>query len=173
MPQDNVPARSAPSMWDLGTDDLLRVHDAHAPLDFSSEAFRRGEAAGGIKRIARNGARFTMGEMGGSGFFDVVRLSHGIDVQVVNYVTPMMRRRRWHSLEPIIILRAALCGDERLKVERSTTVVSDRPELTLICVPKGMVVTFERQGGVRHQSVTGIFSLSALLWAFSSPASPS
>ena len=166
MPRETSQARLPPSMWDLDTDDELRVHDVHAPLDFTAEAFRRGEATGGLKRISRNGARFVIGASGGTGFFDVVRLDHGIEVQVVNYVTPAMRRRRWRARDHVIILRASLCGDERLKVEGAAPVVFDLPELTLISLPKGMSVTFERQGGVRHQSLTGIFAPSAFAAAY-------
>ena len=155
-----------PSMWDRGGDEHVRVFDVHAPLDFADEAWHRGEATGALKRISRNGVRTFYSSTGGTGFFDLMRIGHGTEVQVVNYVTHTMRRRHWQTGEPVIILRAALCGDEVVTVEGSAPTVFDRPELTLICLPKGMRITFERPGGVRNQSVTGIFAPSAFAAAY-------
>ncbi len=166
MAQDVVKPFAPPSMWDRGSDDLVRTFDVHAPLEFVGEGWLLGERAGALKRISRNGARTFYGAVGGAGFFDLVRIGHGTEIQVVNYVTRTMGRRHWKTSEPVIILRAALCGDEVVTVEGSAPTVFDRPELTLICLPKGMRITFERRGGVRHQSVTGIFAPSAFAAAY-------
>ena len=166
MPRESSRARPPPSLWDLDPDDRARLFDVRAPLDFTSEAFLRGEAAGAFKRISRNGARSVMGAHGGTGFFDFVRLDHGIEVQVVNYVSPAMRRRQWYPPDHVIILRASLSGDEMLKVEGAAPIHFELPELTMICLPRGTNVTLERQGGVRHQSLTGIFAPSAFAAAY-------
>jgi AraC-like DNA-binding protein len=45
-------------------------------------------------------------------------------------------------------------------------VVFNRPELTLVCVPKGMHITVDSQGGVRQQGMNGLFRPSALTEAY-------
>jgi AraC-like DNA-binding protein len=143
-----------------------RTSDARQALDFESPAFRDGEARGVLKRFARNGTRLLLGPIGGQGCADVVRLPHGIEVDVNNFVLPTMRRRTYLADEPLVMLRASLSCDVIFSVDGRPPMVFNRPELTLICVPQGMQLTVDGRGGVRQQSINGIFLPSAFADAY-------
>jgi AraC-like DNA-binding protein len=158
--------RPPPSWWDIESDGPSRFSDARSALDFSDAAFLRGEASGLVRRISRNGARFFFGALGGSGIADVVRFNGGVEINVNNFVLPALRRRSYDADEPLIMLRASLCCDVIFTVEGAPPMVFDRPELTLVCVPKGRRLTVDGQGGVRQQGVNGIFRSSAFAAAY-------
>ena len=165
MAQDAATHAEPPSMWDR-VDDAVYTFDVDAPFDFDDAAWQRGEAAGTLKRISRNGLRAFPGPVGGSGFVDHIRVRHGIEIRVANYVTLTMVRRHFQVNEPVIFLRAALSGDQVVTAQGLAPMVLNRPELTLICLPKGVCLTFERQGGVRQQELSGVFATSAFEAAY-------
>lgn len=152
-------------MWER-SNEAVYTFDADAPFDFEDEAWRRAEAAGTLKRISRNGMRMFPGTVGGSGFVDHVRVQHGIEIRVANYVSLTMARRHFKVDEPVILLRAALSGDQVVTPAGATPMVMNRPELTLMCLPKGVRVTIERPGGVRQQELSGVFAAASFEAAY-------
>lgn len=159
---------SAPSSswWDQRSQGESRFSEARSALDFEDPVFLRGEAEGFVKRISRNGARFFFGAHGGSGISDVVRFPGGVEINVNNFVLPTLRRRAYKADEPLIMLRASLSCDVIFKVEGLAPMVFNRPELTLICLPKGLRMTADGQGGVPQRGVNGIFRPSAFAKAY-------
>jgi AraC-like DNA-binding protein len=149
----------------MHSDEVTRASDGRLGLDADAEAFRRNEASGLLKRFSRQGARIFVGTLGGSGVVDVVRVN-GVEIDVNNCVLPALRRRYCLADELVIMLRASLSCDVVLKESNSPPVVFNRPELTLVCVPKGMQFTMDGQGGVRQQTMNGIFRGSALARAY-------
>ncbi len=160
-----MPAPSA-NWWEVHTSQTARTSDARLELDYDSEAFRRDEALGLLKRFSRQGVRSFLAPIGGSGGADVVRYGNGVEVNVNNFVLPSLRRRSYVVDEPLIILRASLSCHAVFKEAQSPPVVFNRPELTLVCVPKGMHITVDSQGGVRQQGMNGLFRPSALTEAY-------
>lgn len=150
----------------MHNDKPTRTSDARFDLDFESDDFRRGEASGLLKRFARRGVRMHLGAIGGSGVADVVRYDNGVEIDVNNFVLPAMRRRVYLADEPLILLRASLSCDVVFKQSESSPILFNRPELTLVCMPKGMEITVDGMGGVRQQGVNGIFRSSALVDAY-------
>ncbi len=163
-----LPASSpAPAnWWEMHTDQTARTSDARLELDFETEAFRRDEAAGLLKRFSRHGVRAFMAPIGGSGVADVVRFGNGVEINVNNFVLPTLRRRSYVADEALILLRASLSCDAVFKAAHTPPVVFNRPELTLVCVPSGMHITVDGQGGVRQQGVNGFFRPAALTEAY-------
>lgn len=143
--------------WDQRSQAESRFSDGRAPFDFSQAGFAEAEAAGLVKRIARNGARVFFGPYGGSGVADVARFAGGVEINVNNFVLPTLRRRSYVADEPLILLRASLSCDVTFIVSGHAPMVFNRPELTLICLPKGAHMTGDGQPGVRQQGVNGIF----------------
>lgn len=120
-----------------------------------------------LRRFARNGTRLYLSALGGSGTSDVVRLPHGVEVDVNNFVLPAMRRRTYLADVPLIILRASLNCDVVFRSEQHPQPIEfNRPELTLMCMPRGMEIVVDAHGGVRQQGVNGIFRPSALTKAY-------
>ena len=160
------PATHAAQWWAMHDDEPTRTSDARYGLDAEIEAFSRDEASGLLKRFSRHGVRMFLGAIGGSGVADVVRYDNGVEVDVNNFVLPALRRRVYLADEPLILLRASLSCDVVFKEAQSPPIVFNRPELTLVCLPKGMHITVDGQGGVRQQGVNGIFRPSALTLAY-------
>lgn len=120
-----------------------------------------------LRRFARNGTRLYLSAVGGSGTSDVVRLPHGVEVDVNNFVLSAMRRRTYIADVPLIILRASLSCDVVFRSEQHPQPIEfNRPELTLMCMPRGMEIVVDARGGVRQQGVNGIFRPSALTKAY-------
>ncbi len=160
------PPQGPANWWAMHTDQAARTSDARLELDFDSEAFRRDEAAGLLKRFSRHGVRAFMAPIGGSGVADVVRFGNGVEVNVINLVLPTLRRRSYIADEAMILLRASLSCDAVFKAAHTAPVVFNRPELTLVCVPSGMHITVDGQGGVRQQGMNGFFRPAALTEAY-------
>ena len=59
------------------------------------------------------------------------------------------------------MLRASLCCDVAFEVGSSAQLVFNRPEVTLVCLPKGRPQTVDIAGGVRQQGMVAIFRASA------------
>lgn len=152
--------------WAMHGDTPTRTSDARYGLDAETEAFRRDEASGLLKRFSRQGVRMFLSAIGGTGVADVVRYDNGVEVDVNNFVLPALRRRTYLADEPLILLRASLSCDVVFKEAKSPPIIFNRPELTLVCMPKGMHITVDGQGGVRQQGVNGIFRPKALTQAY-------
>lgn len=166
MPTRAPQPASSTAWWDLRSQSEGRFSEASAALDFDDPGFLQGETDGRVKRISRNGARFFFGAYGGSGVADLVRFPGGVEINVNNFVLPTLRRRSYVADEPLIMLRASLSCDVTFAVAGMTPMVFNRPELTLICVPKGVTLTSDGQPGVRQQGVNGIFSPTAFADAY-------
>ncbi|MDN3921473.1 helix-turn-helix transcriptional regulator [Roseateles violae] len=154
------PASALPWL-DQHIDDQQAFSEGRAAFDFDDPVFVQAEADGRAKRISRNGARFFFDAVGGSGITDVVRFAGGVEINVNNFVLPTLRRRHYIADETLILLRASLACDARFHVQGAPTMVFDHPELTLICLPRGVKLTVDGQPGVRQQGVNGIFRLGA------------
>lgn len=166
-PAPQPPASSGTRWWSSQEDLPARTSDSRHPLDHDSSAFEEGERIGLLRRFARNGTRLYLGALGGSGTSDVVRLPHGVEVDVNNFVLPAMRRRTYLADVPLIILRASLNCDVVFRSEQHPQPIEfNRPELTLMCMPRGMEIVVDARGGVRQQGVNGIFRPSALTKAY-------
>jgi AraC-like DNA-binding protein len=152
--------------WDQHADQPTGVSLGQHELDFTSEAFRRHEASGLLRRFSRQGVRMFHSLTGGSGVTDVVRYDNGIEINVNNFVLPALRRRVHLADEPLILLRASLSCDVVFKQAQSPAIVCNRPELTLVYLPKGMQITVDAPGGVRQQGMNGYFRLSTLADAY-------
>jgi len=166
MTSSGAPGANAPHWWAMHADEPMRTSDARHGLDAEVEAFSRNEASGLLKRFSRQGVRIFWSAIGGSGVADVVRYDNGVEVDVNNFVLPALRRRTYLADEPLILLRASLSCDVVFKEAQSPPIVFNRPELTLVCMPTGMHITVDGQGGVRQQGVNGIFRPSALTQAY-------
>jgi AraC-like DNA-binding protein len=78
-----------------------------------------------------------------------------------------MRRRTYIADVPLIVLRASLSCDVVFRSDaHKQSIEFNRPELTLMCMPRGMEIVVDARGGVRHQGVNGIFKPAALIKAF-------
>jgi AraC-like DNA-binding protein len=157
-------SRPPASFWDdlvqpAGSERLSQAWDR---LDFDDEAFSRGEAQGLFKRFARRGARVFFNALGGQGSSDICRYDDGVEINVSNCVLPTLRRRLCEADEGVIILRASLCCDVVYRFEGMAPMAFDRPELTMVCLPKGAPLTIDARGGCRQQTFNGIFPPSAL-----------
>jgi len=166
MENDRTTAPEPASWWTMQDDKPTKTSDSRFDLDFNSEAFRSGEASGLLKRFSRQGVRMHLNAIGGTGVADVVRYDNGVEIDVNNFVLPALRRRIYLADEPLILLRASLSCDVLFVEANSPPIIFNRPELTLVCMPKGMQITVDGKGGVRHQGVNGIFGSSALADAY-------
>lgn len=152
---------SAPCWWEAYAEESERSDRARWELDVSSDAFQDAEARGVVKRFSRQGGRIFISSIGGSGIADVVRFSEGVEIGVNNFVLPRFRRQIYIADEPQIILRASLSCGVTYTVEGHAPMVFNRPELTLVCLPRGMRIVYDGAAGVRQQGVNGIFRPSA------------
>lgn len=137
------------------------TEDAWSPLDFDQEAFRAGASEHSFKRFARQGVRTLHAYEGGSGTTDTVRLDQDLLLTVINCVLPRTTRWRYDTDEALIMLRAHLCCDVAFEVGSSARLVFNRPEVTLVCLPKGRPQTVDIAGDARQQGVVAIFRASA------------
>jgi AraC-like DNA-binding protein len=130
------------------------------------DAFVSAEASGLIERFSSNGWRTFVRAAGGSGTVDRVRLRDGVEVSVINCVLPEMDRRKYEADESVIILYASLSCDLALSVDGQPPIAMNRPELTLVSIPKGRSLTIDIQGGVRQQRLFALFRHASLAKAF-------
>jgi len=137
------------------------TEDAWSPLDFDQEAFRAGASERSFKRFARQGVRTLHAHEGGSGTSDTVRLDKDLLLTVINCVLPRTTRWRYDTDEALIMLRASLCCDVAFEVGSSAQLVFNRPEVTLVCLPKGRPQAVDIAGGARQRGVVAIFRASA------------
>jgi AraC-like DNA-binding protein len=137
--------------------------DAWSPLDFDQEAFRAGATEQSFKRFARQGVRTLHAAEGGSGTSDTVRLDDGALLTVINCVLLRTTRWRYDTDEALIMLRASLCCDVAFEVGSAAPLVFNRPEVTLVCLPKGRPQTVDIAGGARQQGMVAIFRAAAFL----------
>jgi AraC-like DNA-binding protein len=137
------------------------VKDAWSPLDFDQEAFRAGANEQSFKRFARQGVRTLHAHEGGSGTSDTVRLDKDLLLTVVNCVLPRTARWRYATDEALIMLRASLCCDVAFEVGSASPLIFNRPEVTLVCLPKGRPQTVDIAGGTRQQGMVAIFRAAA------------
>jgi AraC-like DNA-binding protein len=135
--------------------------DAWSPLDFDQEAFRAGVSEQSFKRFARQGVRTLHAPEGGSGTSDTVRLDDDALLTVINCVLPRTARWRYDADEAMIMLRASLCCDVAFDVGSEARLVFNRPEVTLVCLPKGRPQTVDIAGGARQQGLVAIFRAAA------------
>ncbi len=145
-------------MTDGGTSS---AKDAWSPLDFDHEAFRAGAKEQSFKRFARQGVRTLHAPEGGSGTSDTVRLNDDLLLTVINCVLPRTARWRYDTEEALIMLRASLCCDVSFEVGSAAPLVFNRPEVTLVCLPKGRPQTVDIAGGARQQGMVAIFRAAA------------
>jgi AraC-like DNA-binding protein len=131
--------------------------NAWSPLDFDQEAFRAGANEQSFKRFARHGVRTLHAHEGGSGTSDTVQLDDDLLLTVINCVLARTARWRYDTNEALIMLRASLCCDVSFEVGSSTPLVFNRPEVTLVCLPKGRPQTVDIAGGARQQGMVAIF----------------
>ena len=131
--------------------------DAWSPLDFDQEAFRAGATEHSFKRFARQGVRTLHAHEGGSGTSDTVRLDDDLLLTVVNCVLPRLVRWRYDTDEALIMLRASLCCDVAFDVGGPAPLLFNRPEVTLVCLPKGRLLTADIAGGARQQGMVAVF----------------
>jgi len=143
-----------------------RFSDSWNSPNFDDDAFKRGEVEGLIQRFSENGWRTLVRAAGGSGIVDRVRLREGVDVSVVNCVLPAPDRRTYEADEALMLLYASLSCDLVYRVQGQPPIAMNRPELTLVSVPKGLPITIDIQGGVRQQRLFGAFRHAALAKAF-------
>lgn len=137
-----------------------RRHPTPSPLDFVSEWERAADEAGGSRVISRSVVRTIYVDEGGSGTADVVRIDDDALVNVINCVLPRMARWAYDTDEPLIMLRASLACDVAFRYGDRPAMVFNRPEVTLACLPKGMLVTVDIAGGARQQGIVAIFRAS-------------
>lgn len=135
--------------------------DAWSPLDFDQEAFRAGATEHSFKRFARQGVRTLHAAEGGSGTSDTVRLDNDVLLTVLNCVLPRLVRWRYDTDEALIMLRASLCCDVAFEVGSTAPLLFNRPEVTLVCLPKGRPQTVDIAGGARQQGMVAIFRAAA------------
>ncbi|MDN3923200.1 helix-turn-helix domain-containing protein [Roseateles violae] len=152
------------SWWDqlVQPDGTERFSEMLEQLDFDDPAYLAGAERGVFKRFARRGVRVFFGGIGGSGSTDICRYDGGVEISVNNCVLPTLRRRVTDADEALIFLRATLCCDTIYRVEGMAPMVFNRPELTMVCLPKGVKLTIDGRGGCRQQGILGIFPPSAL-----------
>lgn len=162
----NAEPGSGNRWWSIQEDVPARTSDSRHALDHDASAFEEGERSGLLKRFARNGIRVYLNAIGGSGVSDVVRLKHGVEIDVNNFVLPAMRRRIYIADESLILLRASLACDVVFRQAQSPPIEFNRPELTMMCMPKGMEIVVDARGGVRQQGVNGIFRPATLAKAY-------
>ena len=125
--------------------------------NFESDTFRRGQTQGLIDRFSDRGWRTYVRAAGGSGSVDRVYVRDGVQVSVVNCTLPALDRRTYDADEPLIFLYASLASDLAYHIQGRPPIVMNRPELTLVHVPKGLTLTMDIQGGVRQQRMFALF----------------
>ena len=138
-----------------------RAQDAWSPLDFDQEAFRAGANEQSFRRFARQGVRTLHVHEGGSGTSDTVHWDDDLLLTVINCVMPRSARWRYDTDEALIMLRASLCCDVAFEVGSAAPLIFNRPEVTLVCLPKGRPQTVDIAGGTRQQGMVAIFRAAA------------
>ena len=133
----------------------VRLSEMWDSPGFDDPAFLRAEAEGSVKRFSHNGWRTFVRSAGGSGTVDRVRIRDGMQVMVLNCMLPTMDRQVFLADEPVILLYASLSCDLAYHVEHQAPIVLNRPELTLVSLPRGLSVRVDVQGGRHQQRVFG------------------
>jgi AraC-like DNA-binding protein len=80
----------------------------------------------------------------------------------MNCVLPETERRVYEADEALILLYASLNSDLSFHIPGQAPIALNRPELTMVSIPKGMPVTIDVQGGVRQQRLYGMFRNAAI-----------
>jgi AraC-like DNA-binding protein len=136
---------------------MVRGAATPSPLDFDREWERAAGDAGASRALSRNIVRTLNTAAGGSGTTDVVRLGDDALVNIVNCVLPHMARWAYDTTEPMIMLRASLACDVNFRWEPRQSMLFNRPEVVLACMPAGLPITVDIAGGVRQQGIVTIF----------------
>lgn len=126
-----------------------------SPLDFEHEAFRLGGAE--HRRFARGGVRTLHEPLGGVGTSDTVRIDDDTVLTVLNCVLPLPLRWRYSAPEALIMLRASLSCDVTFLLEGAAPLPFNRPEVTLVCLPRGHWQDVEIAAGARQQGLVAVF----------------
>lgn len=137
-----------------------------SPMDFEQELGRLGSNEGAFKRFSRNGVRTLHHMLGGTGTSEMVRLDDSAQLNVVNCTLPLMATWHYDTDEALIMLRASLCCDVAFRFEGIPTIVFNRPEVTIACVPGGQHMTVDVMGGGRQQGVIALFRASSFAARF-------
>ncbi len=153
MPSTVLPLRpaSAPSVREPVS------HFWRQPDFLDSDSFRADEAAGRQRRTARNSYRVYWRHLGGSGTSDMVWLSEGHGVNVVNCSIDALTQQHYATDEPLIMLRASLACDLSYAVPGMPALNFNLPEVTLVHVPAGMDLDIQIVGGARQQGLIAFF----------------
>lgn len=131
-------------------------------LNFDNERLHVGESIGTSRKISRNGVRSIFGNCGGSGSSDEVNIGGDANISVFNVVLPSLARWICETDEPAIMLRASLCCDVTYRVKGIDPIKFNRPEISLLCMPKGHQLMIDIAGGVRQQGIVGVFRAATL-----------
>jgi AraC-like DNA-binding protein len=133
------------------------AHDLPSALDFDREWHRAAEEDGRSVRISRNVVRTIYAPPEGSGMTDTVRLGPDALVNVINCVVPRAARWTYADQAPLITLRASLACNVEFRYSTGSSLVFDRPELTLTCIPPGMPMSAHITAGARQQGIVAVF----------------
>lgn len=107
---------------------------------------------------------------GGSGTYLRVRVGPSLVVGLVNAVMPEPTRTRYLADQPLLMLRASLSSDCAYTVPGLPTMIFDRPEIVIACVPRGEEIVVDVQGRSRQHSVLLLMNAEEFLPAFGLPA---
>lgn len=133
------------------------AHDLPSPLDFDREWHRAAGEDGRSVRISRNVVRTLYAPPHGSGMTDTVRLGADALVNVINCVVPRPTRWTYADSAPMITLRASLACNVEFRYGSGSSLVFDRPELTLTCIPPGLPMSAHITAGARQQGIVAVF----------------
>ena len=131
--------------------------DLPSALDFDREWHRAAEEDGRSQRISRNVVRTIYAPPQGSGITDTVRLGPDALVNVINCVVPRAAHWSYVDDEALITLRASLACDVEFQYGGARSLVFNRPELTLTCIPPRLPMSAHIAAGARQQGVVAVF----------------
>ncbi len=131
-----------------------------SPLDFEREWQRAADEAGGARAVSRSVVRTIYSVPGSRGTADVIRLGDDALVNVVNCVLPRHTRWAYTTEEAGIMLRASLACDVSFRFGTLSPMVFSRPEVTLVCLPKGLPMVADIAGGSLQQGIVCSFRAS-------------
>lgn len=136
------------------------------PPNLDAPTFVAAEADGQIERFCHHGWRTFVRVAGGSGFFDRMHVRDRALMTVENCVVPAMERYVYEVDEPMVVLYATLSCEITFRIEGRAPITLNRPELTLVSLPRGLPLQVEIRGGVHRQRVIGLFRNAALVDAY-------